>query len=178
MHDALHAWHLNLSVMLRTIRPETHSLRPVLKIHGPFLLPPSDFTKTAVTLTASTGRRAKLTSKEKRDAKNKRIQRKILTNRLSLAKAAERKGGRESVRGRERAWVTGDQAFSVRCSPGHPQPGQRLPCLQPRRTGPPPNPHHPGQHGLDRHPTPARDCDCGPSASICDPTIYTNTRCH
>ena len=39
--------------------------------------------------------------------------------------------------GRERAWVTGDQACSVGRSPGHPQPGQRLPGLQPRGMGPP-----------------------------------------
>lgn len=60
------------------------------------------------------------------------------------------------MRGKERTWVTGDQAFSVGWSPGHPQPGQRLPGLQPCRTGPPPDPRHPGQHGLERHPTPTR----------------------
>ena len=84
--------------------------------------------------------------------------------------------------GRERAWVTGDQACSVGRSPGHPQPGQRLPGLQPRRMGPPAPPTITrGSTALTvttPGPTGPCVCDCGLSSSICDPTIYTNTLCH
>lgn len=55
------------------------------------ILPPSYFTKTVVNLNILTDRRPNWQARRKR-CSGKIIQRKILTNRLSLAKAAERKG--------------------------------------------------------------------------------------